>query len=187
MKIKHFSGTVTLLALMLLGLCPWNAARATTIEYIASNLADVTPGEDLWRYDYTVTGRSFLQSQFFDIYFQPTLFAALAAGAAPNTDWDVAVLQQPTPGNLPPFDRGMFDAFALSDDASLTGLFSVSFIYLGSGSPGSQAFEIYDAGSNLLETGVTTPLGGAIPEPSTLALLAGGLLVGALKLRRTRR
>jgi hypothetical protein len=186
MQIKRFSRAATLLALILAGLSPWSAAQATTIEYVATNLTDVTPGEDLWRYDYRVSGRSFLQFQFFDIYFQPTLFAALASQSSANSDWDAAILQQPTPGNLPPFDRGMFDAFALVDNASLTGMFSVSFIYLGSGSPGSQPFEIFDAGSNLLETGMTSVPGGAIPEPSTLALLAGGLLLGALRLRRMR-
>jgi hypothetical protein len=157
--------------------------QATTIAYLPSDLADVTAGEDLWRYDYTVSGRTFLQSEFFDIYFSPSVYASLTAAPAPNPDWDVAILQQPTPGNLPPFDRGMFDAFALAADASLAGTFSVSFVYLGSGTPGAQTFEIFDAGSSLLETGFTT-LTPQIPEPSSVPLSLIGLIGCAIHLRR---
>ena len=39
-------------------------ANATTVQFVATNLSDVTPGEDLWRYDYIVTGHSFLASEF---------------------------------------------------------------------------------------------------------------------------
>lgn len=42
-------------------------AQAATITYTATNLADVTPGEDLWRYDYVVSGGDFLHSEFFDL------------------------------------------------------------------------------------------------------------------------
>ena len=161
-------------------------ARAGTIEYVATNLVDVTPGEDLWRYDYTVGGRAFLQSEFFDIYFAPNLYSSLTAGPAPNADWDVLILQQPNPVNLPPFDTGIFDAFALTDGPSLSGSFSVSFIYLGQGSPGAQAFEIFDAGTvpALLEAGLTTVPGAEIPEPSTAALFLIGLAAWAIHLHR---
>jgi hypothetical protein len=143
-------------------------------------LADATPGEDLWRYDYKVSGRSFVQSGFFDIYFDPDLFASLLAGPPPNADWDVTILQQPAPGNLPPFDTGIFDAFALTSDPSLVGTFSVSFAYRGTGSPGAQPFEIFDDLSNSVETGFTT----LIPEPSTAALSLIGLAGALIRFRR---
>jgi hypothetical protein len=161
-----------------------STAQAGTIDYVATDLADVTPGQDLWRYDYTVNGVSFLQGQFFDIYFAPALYATLTAGPAPNTDWDVIILQQPTPGNLPPFDTGIFDSFALTNGPSVSGVFSVDFVYLGAGTPGSQMFEIFDAASNSIQTGFTSVPGGAVPEPGTAALLLLGAFAGAIQFHR---
>jgi hypothetical protein len=146
--------------------------NATTLQFVATDLADVTPGEDLWRYEYKVEGNTFSQGQFVDVLFDPLLYGALTAGPSPGGDWDVAVLQQPAPVNLPPFDRGIFDAFALVNDPSIDGIFSVNFVYLGSGSPGSQPFEIYASDAALLESGFTTPSGTVVPEPSTLLTLA---------------
>jgi hypothetical protein len=161
-------------------------SHAATVEFVATDLPDVT-AEDLWRYDYRVSGRSFLQFEFFDIYFDPLLYRNLANESLAGPDWDVAILQQPNPLNLPPFDRGMFDAFALVDGPSLTGTFSVSFAYLGSGRPGSQPFDIFDAGSNLVESGFTTPAPSAVPEPSTFLLVLPALAAASLKFRRARR
>lgn len=169
------SATIRLCLLLFLG--SMTAVQAARIDFAPTDLVDVTPGEDLWRYDYTVSGPSFQQSEFFDIYFDPSLYAMLTAGPAPNADWDVLILQQPNSANLPPFDVGIFDAFALVGSPSLSGAFSVSFVYLGTGIPGSQVFEIYDADSSLVETGLTTVPRAeeVIPEPSTLALLLAGL------------
>jgi hypothetical protein len=163
-------------------LSPFAAVHATTIQYAATDLADVTPGEDLWRYNYSVSGRTFLQSEIFDIYFDPSLYANLLAGAAPNSDWDVLILNQPTPANLPPFDQGIFDAQASVDNPALTGTFSVSFVYLGAGSPGAQRFEVFDAAFSSIETGFTTAQSTVIPEPSAVLLCLGGLLVTAIRL-----
>ena len=107
--------------------------------------------------------------------------------AAPSftPDWDVAVLQQPNPVNLPPFDTGIFDAFALANNPSLAGTFSVSFVYLGAGSPGSQPFDIFAANAETLESGLTSPAQGAIPEPATVTLsLAGLAFLGWQRLHR---
>jgi hypothetical protein len=164
--------------------------RATTIDYIVTDLADATPGEDLWRYDYAVSGRTFLQSEFFDIYFNASLYGTLTSEPAPSADWDVLILQQPDPTKLQPFDKGIFDAFALTGNPSLSGLFSVAFIYLGTGSPGAQPFDIFDANSNPLETGLTSVPAGVIPEPSTvtLSLIAlVGFVMGLHRRRKIRR
>ena len=155
------------------------SAYATTIEYTATDIADVTPGEDLWQYDYSIAGRNFVQAQFFDIYFDPALYGTLLSGPAPNPDWDVLILQQPAPANIPPFDTGIFDAFALGDGASLAGSFSVVFAYLGTGTPGAQPFTIFDTDGTQLETGFTRAPGGApVPEPATGAMSLPGLGLG---------
>jgi hypothetical protein len=157
---------ILFLPVLLLLMLSAGSAQAATIGFAATDVADAVPGEDLWRYDYTVSGVAFLQSQFFDIYFDPLLYGHLTPGPAPNADWDVLILVQPDPTVLPPFDRGRFDAFALTDNPSLAGTFSVTFVYLGSGSPGSQPFDVFDANGNVLTSGFTTPIG-AIPEPAT--------------------
>ena len=168
----------TIVVLVVLAVsCIAQPARASVITFVATDLADTTVGQDLWRYDYAVSGRSFLQSEFFDIYFDPSRYRTLSAGPEPNADWDSIVLQQPTPGNLPPFDVGIFDNFALTGAPSLAGSFSTTFVFLGPGTPGSQKFNIFDANSNLIETGLTTRPVSVIPEPSTISLSLIGLLV----------
>lgn len=177
---------VALVVLVLIAASP--SATATKIEFVATNLADVTPGQDLWRYDYAVSGRDFLQSEVFDIYFNPTLYMLLTAGPPANPDWDVLILQQPNPDVLPPFQRGIFDAFSLVTSPSLAGTFSVTFVFLGSGNPGSQMFEIFDADSNPVESGFTSLPGAVIiPEPSTVALCLVGLAAAAIPFRRRSR
>jgi len=153
------------------------SSRAVTIEYVATDVTDVTRGEDLWRYDYIVAGHPFVASEFFDIYFDPLLYGTVQALPGPNSDWNARILQQPTPGNFPPFDVGMFDAVALAGNASLADAFSVNFVYLGSGVPGSQRFDLFGANSNVLESGFTTPPVSSIPEPCTILLAALGLAV----------
>jgi hypothetical protein len=69
----------------------------------------------------------------------------------------------------------------------LAGPFTITFDYLGLGTPGSQAFSIdlFDSNGNLISnvtTGFTTPLSQTVPEPATgLLLLAGGAAVVVLK------
>jgi hypothetical protein len=165
--------------------CMLGGLQAATIEFVATDLLDVVPGEDLWRYDYTVTGHTFLQSQYFDVLFDPLLYASLVDGPAPNADWDVTLLQPITPTNPPPFDIGMFNAAALIDNPSTSGTFSASFVYLGPGTPGPQPFEIYDANSTLLVEGLTSsPF--VVPEPSSAMLLLAGLAGLRILSRRAR-
>ena len=66
------------------------------------------------------------------------------------------------------------------------GGFSVSFSNLGSGSPGSQYFKVYDDSFNELASGWTTP----VPEPSETAmatLLAAGLWVVGRRVCRAKK
>lgn len=186
-------GPKVLLAVMLAALLGGSgvAVAATTIEYRATNLADVVVGKDLWRYDYRVSGRNFLADIGFDVYFPLAsgyLSGDLQTVAPANGDWDVLSLQ-PAPSLSA---DGAYDALALVDAPSLSGFFSIEFIWRGAGTPGSQPFEVYDARSPLaipvLEAGETIPLrdGGQVPAPGTLGLLAAGL-GAALALRRRAR
>ena len=83
---------------------------------------------------------------------------------------------------------GAFDALALSDHASLAKVFSITFVWLGAGRPGSQAFDVnqFDATGALiatLDSGVSAPIG--VPEPAALLILGTGLAsIGARHLRR---
>ena len=94
-------------------------------------------------------------------------------------DWDVLILQPD--GTLP--DNGIYDALSLSNGASLADPFMLSFIWTGSGTPGAQAFNIYDDTFNVVESGVTSP----VPEPAPvfLMLMASGL-VGFFAFRKKR-
>jgi len=186
----HLRGTLKLAFLLTAALILSATAQAAIIQYSATDLADTTPGEDLWRYDYTVSGHTFLQSQFFDIYFDPLLYRALAVEAAPGPEWDAIILQQPNPANLPPFDRGMFDVAAVVDNPPVPAAFSVSFVFLGPGTPASQPFDIFGiSGGNaaLLESGVTTPLVSAVPEPGSFFLILTGMALPAMKFYRAGR
>ena len=176
----------TIVVLVVLAVsCIAQPARASVITFVATDLADVTVGEDLWRYDYSVSGRNFLQSEFFDIYFDPTRYRALSAGPAANADWDSIALQQPNPAVLPPFDVGIFDSFALVGGPSLADIFSATYVFIGPGAPGSQKFNIYDASSNLIETGFTVRPVSGIPEPSTISLSLIGLMAFAVLFLRS--
>lgn len=165
------------------------AVAATTIEYRATDLTDLVVDEDLWRYEYRVSGRSFFVDLGFDVYFPVAggfQFEDLGQALPANADWDVFDLQ---PDAALPAD-GAYDALALVDAASLAGFFSIDFIWRGTGAPGSQPFEIFDASTpgafSILEAGRTVPLrdGGQVPTPGSLGLLLGGLAVmGALRRR----
>jgi hypothetical protein len=149
---------------------------AAVIQYEAINLADRVTGQDLWEYRYHVSKQTFPLYFGFDIIFplgDNFQFGDLdIAPIAPSADWDVISIQ-PDP-NLP--DDGRYDVLALADNASLADPFVFSFIWRGIGTPGSQAFEIFDDSFNVIERGMTTPFGATpVPEPTTVFLLGAGL------------
>ena len=150
-------------------------AQATTISYKATNVAGAT-----WRYDYTVTNDSLNAALFeFTVFFDRTQYENLAVQASPVA-WDSLVVQ---PDNGLP-DDGFFDslntATGMAVGASRSG-FSVRFDFLGTGSPGSQAFHVVDPDTFLaLQSGNTF----AVPLPGAGALLGTGALLLSGKARR---
>ena len=159
-----------------------SASAGTTIHFTVTDLPDVNPGEDLWQYNYSVSGVSFAAGQGFDIAFavgDGFQFGDLVAPqSGPTTDFDVMAIQ---PDPSIPAD-GLFDAVATLDAPSLAGDFVSTFIWRGTGTPGAQTFTLFDTDFSVFESGTT------VPEPEALLLLSP--LVAGLGLcrfgRRTR-
>ncbi|MGV8866620.1 MAG: hypothetical protein ACOH2S_06840 [Janthinobacterium svalbardensis] len=154
-----------------------SAAHATSIGYTATSL-----GGTQWRYDYTISNTTLaVPIAEFTLFFSVGQYATLHdISTAPG--WDVLLLQ-PDPA-IPA--SGYFDALALAGGinpgATATG-FSITFDYLGAGSPGAQPFSILDPVSFIeLEAGLTQPA--AIALPSTPWLLLAGVLAMACVRRR---
>ena len=155
--------------LLALLLCAMSAAHAASIGYTATSL-----GGTQWRYDYTVSNTTLaVPIAEFTLFFSVGQHAMLHdISTAP--DWDV-LLVQPDPA-IPA--SGYLDALALAGGshpgATATG-FSVTFDYLGAGSPGAQPFSILDPVCFIeLETGITQAA--AVALPSTPWLLLAGVL-----------
>jgi len=146
---------------------------ATTISYEVTDLTDITPGQDLWQYSYTVSDYTFNQDYGFTIFFGYSLYSDLQnPPPAVNSYWDPLVFQP----DADLTSDGVYDALALVDGASLADPFIVSFVWLGPGTPGSQYFELYDPEFLTIERGQTIPGAAPVPEPATLLLLGSGLL-----------
>ena len=166
---KTLYGILFVLAVLLIVFA--GKSYATTISYQATNLADTIPGEDLWQYSYSVSGHSFNQFYGFTVLFDYLLYSKLEDPPPfVNNDWDPIVLQP----DLILQEEGAYDALALVDNASFADPFTVSFVWLGSGVPGSQPFQLYDPNFETIESGRTTSGAAAIPEPATLLLLGSG-------------
>jgi hypothetical protein len=168
-----------LLILSLVLVCP-ALVSATTVYYTAVNLNDTIPGQDRWEYRYTLSAFSAVPDAGFTMYFDPALYADLQNPIVPE-NWNYNLAQPDTTWT---FD-GVFDAEALTAGAA-TAPFSIDFTWLGTGTPGSQPFDIYqldDAGDlTSLQSGMST-----VPEPATALLLASGLAaLSIIRRKRTR-
>ena len=155
------------------------AAQAVTVHYESVDLPDLIVGEDLWRYDYRVTG-GFEPFGGFNLLYDPARYGALSdAQPSASTDWDVFVIQPDAALPAP----GLFTATRLTAGAALNDPFAVQFVWLGAGTPGAQPFEVFNASFDVTERGATQAIQ-AVPEPQTYALFALGLFVLAARLSR---
>jgi len=148
-------------------------AMAVTVVFQATDIPDVTPGQNLYRYDYSLSDFPYPAQHSFAVQFDPSLYASLQTSPSPPGPlWDVVSLQ-PDP-RLPP--DGMYDARSLvASPTPLTG-FRVEFVWRGEGAPGSQPFVVYDDAFAIIESGQT------VPEPGRGAvLIASAILLGAAR------
>jgi len=180
------SRITTLLGFLSAGVITLGAVKADAlaIQYQALNLADVTPGKDLWRYSYQVTGYNFQAGEGFDIYFLQSQYRNLSNPQPDNgPNWYVA--SSVGPGVGAPL---IYDAITIVPDSTAGVFFTVDFEWLGSGTPGSQPFEAFRpaaaGGIENFDGGLTQ-----VPEagPSLLmAALAFGAVSFPLLRRKTR-
>ena len=180
-NFKTFGSVLALVAAVLSA-----PAEAVTVKYTATDLTDVVVGQDRWSIDYLVTG-SFVAFGGLNVIYPYSAYANLVSTTSPDPlVWTVNVTEP---------DAGLFadGLVSLSPSTGITVAdlpFSVEFIWLGTGSPGSQAFEIFDGLFAVVDTGRTTQAGvtdpnNTVPEPGTLLMVASALLL--LPLSRSRR
>ena len=166
---KFKKARLNVVAILILLLAMPAITQATSINYTVSPL-----GGGQWQYDYIIENDSLADPiAEFTIYYQPNLYENLTVISSP-LDWDPLVIQPDT--GLPA--DGFFDALSLSAGlfpGGTDGLFSVSFDYLGVGTPSEQLFDVYDANFNLLDSGIT--ITSPVPEPNTVLMLAIGLFM----------
>ena len=115
-------GLTGLLAVLLLLLMLAPPGRAATVIFTVTDVADATPGQDLWEYSYQVTGVTFALGQGFTIFFDRALFSQLQSPPPfVNADWDPIAIQPDLALN----SDGLYDAQALRNGPSLADRFRV--------------------------------------------------------------
>ena len=172
---------VIVLSLLVLCFASPASGDGVSIQYTAINL-----GSGAWQYDYTLQG-SFLVNWGVAIYFPTPNYAGGSItdlGTGDSEYWLTFPLQAdptiPAPGE--------YDIVALVDNPSLSSVFEVTFQWNGTGTPGTQGFNLYNFtnGADLLGSGNTTAASMAVPEPSllTMMLFAGLAYLAVLLIRR---
>ena len=164
----------------IVGLAPISS-KATTVTYVAQDLVDTTPGEDLWRYIYTITG-NFGTSEGVNLLFDAALYGDLSNAqpdSSVNPNWNVTFL---SPDPLLPADGVYSVASLIPPPPDLTGPFGIDFVWRGSDVPGSQPFEVFNSDFIVIDEGRTQPPG-VVSEPAGLVLFALSI-VGLIVQRR---
>ncbi|MGA2322722.1 MAG: hypothetical protein ABSG22_02635 [Sedimentisphaerales bacterium] len=152
-----------------------NSAEATSIEYGLDNL-----GGSRYEYEYKITNDTLaMQIKEFTIWFDVDLYDNLDITTQQplKGNWNEIILQD-TGFGVPIGYDGLAQNVGILSTETLSG-FSVSFDWLGTGTPNSQFFEIIDPVTfRTIDSGFTKP----IPEPAALMLISLGYL---LSRRRT--
>lgn len=164
---------------LLIGQASW---ASPTVTYVATDLVDTTPGEDLWRYDYTFTGPIDAGGSLNLIYS----FATYANLAASSTDSNL-FLTTTQPDSVLSTDGIVYVLLSSALADTDTSTLSVEFVWSVDGrSPGSQAFEVVDANGDPAGAGKTTVPGGGntVPEPASVALAMAAMLGAGFARRR---
>lgn len=167
---------------------------ASPIYYSATDLSDTVSGDDLWRYDYRVANTTGISLESFAIVFDRSIYdfrlTTTPFGDEVNSGdyrspagWEsLALPTDPVLEEDGQFLINMvgFDPIGAIDNLSAVTGFSVTFIWRGNGTPGSQLFHYFEAGA-FDPTGQSitqryNPGGGtAIPVVPTGWLLLAGL------------
>lgn len=170
-----------ILALVLLPL--WAAQTVANPIYYEIN--KLTGTGSSWEYTYTVDNNHSYVIDEFTVYFNASLYENLLVTGSPS-DWD-GFAAQPEPGQTQLQDLEGFADWAVMSPAfpiasgEMLGGFSVSFDYLGTGTPGSQFFETFGSNFTFLSDGNTEPLPPIanlptpVPAPASIFLLGIGL------------
>lgn len=152
-----------------------SALASAAVTYTATDLADTLPGQDQWRYTYTISAPLPLFHSV-NLLFSPLLYADLAVSGS-SSGLSPAVSQ---PDTLLPADGQLTVTATSGIPVGATETVDLDFIWLGGGVPGSQPYELLDDGFSIIEPSPRqTRLAGSlsIPEPASLGLLALGLLL----------
>jgi hypothetical protein len=143
------------------------SALATSMEYVVNNL-----GGSQFEYEYTVTNNTLaFPIEQFTIWFDVDLYDNLAITTQGPLagNWDEIILQD-TGFGVPIGYDALAQSQGILPTEKLSG-FSVSFDWIGTGTPGSQFFEIINPVSfETIDSGFT------VPEPATLLLVGLGCM-----------
>lgn len=189
LALRFFASTVAGVAALLASTL--SVAGPVTIDYDLTALG--APGR--YEYRYTITNVSLVAPlSWFSVDFDTALYdeSSLLITSAGLGDWSEQILGSvlANPAQYDAF-KGVGAGLAIGDTE--TG-FTVEFTWLGAGTPGSQAFTVYDPVTfNVLDTGVTTAVGvppppppPGLPEPSSVALVLLALCGAATARRHAR-
>ncbi len=155
------------------------AASALTISFTAVNLANTSPGQDLWRYQYTLNG-AVSQFDVIRLSFDDQLYGTLSNGQpSTSTSLQVQPLLQPATGIDGSFALRVIGPSTVYSDRSGV---SVDVVWKGVGTPGAQPFALLSQSGATLLTGTTS----TVPEPTGTAMMALGLLWLASRQARRR-